>query len=577
MTTAEEYKAQGNDSFRAKDFSKAIELFTKAIDVSDKPNHVLYSNRSACYTSMGEYEKALKDAQQCVEINPTWAKGHNRVAAALYGEGKLDDAQKAYEEALKLDPANKMAQAGLQDITNARSSQNAGPGARLGKIFSDPFLIEKLKANPKTSEYMKDPTLVEKVKKMQGNPSSMSQDLFSDPRLMTVVATILGIDLNVPPPTAEEVKKEEAKSNVPSEPETQESKPEPKAQPKAEEPKKEESSVPKEKQEADGYKAEGNKLYKEHKFEDAIKKYNKAWETYKDVTYLNNRAAAEFEMEDYDTAIATCNTAITEGREMHANYTVIAKSFARIGNCYVKEDKLEKAIDAYESSLTEHRTASTLTKLRNTERELKQRQEKAYIDKDKATEAHTRGNEHFKKGEWPEAIKEYTEMIKRDPSDPKGYSNRAAALSKLMSYPDAIRDSAEAIKRDPNFVRAYIRKANAEMAMKQYKDADDTLEAARQVLKKTNQLNSPMMGEIQNLSQRTLSKRFGPQPGETYEQTMKRVQKDPEVVEILADPVMQTILQQAQNNPAALQEHMKNPEVYRKVMVLMAAGIIRTR
>lgn len=53
--------------------------------------------------------------------------------------------------------------------------------------------------------------------------------------------------------------------------------------------------------------------------------------------------------------------------------------------------------------------------------------------------------------------------------------------------------------------------------------------------------------------------------------------KDPEVANIMQDPVMQSILQQAQQNPAALQEHMKNPEVFKKIQTLIAAGIIRTR
>lgn len=44
---------------------------------------------------------------------------------------------------------------------------------------------------------------------------------------------------------------------------------------------------------------------------------------------------------------------------------------------------------------------------------------------------------------------------------------------------------------------------------------------------------------------------------------------------IMGDPVMQSILQQAQSEPAALQEHMKNPDVRSKVQKLIAAGVIR--
>ena len=572
MTTADEFKAQGNNAFRAQDFEKAIDLFSKAIDVSEKPNHVLYSNRSACYTSLHKYDNALKDAQKCVEINPTWAKGYNRIAAAYYGEGRFDEAQKQYQKALEIDPSNKMAKTGIEDISKAKSA-SANPGIGLGQMFSDPHLIEKLKANPKTAEYMKDPVLVEKVQKLQKDPSSVSKDLFSDPRLMSVVAVILGIDLKAGPggPSA-------AQTSAPAQSTFKETPKDEKPEPKKEEKEQEKSSdVPPEKEQADKLKKEGNDLYKAHKFDEAIGKYNQAWKTYKDVTYLNNRAAAEFENEDYDTAIKTCTEAVEEGRAAHTDYKIIAKSFARVGNCYVKKDDLPKAIEFYEKSLTEHRTASTLTKLRNAQRTLTKRKTEAYMDKDKAEEARVKGNAEFKKGDWPAAVKEYTEMIKRDPSDPRGYSNRAAALSKLMSFPDAIQDCEDAIQRRPDFIRAYIRKANAEMAMKKYKDADDTLEKAKEIMKKNNELNSPQMNEIYQLSQKALTQRFAPRDGETYEETMKRVQKDPEVIEIMSDPVMQTILQQAQSNPAALQEHMKNPEVYRKITILMAAGIIRTR
>lgn len=44
---------------------------------------------------------------------------------------------------------------------------------------------------------------------------------------------------------------------------------------------------------------------------------------------------------------------------------------------------------------------------------------------------------------------------------------------------------------------------------------------------------------------------------------------------IMQDPVMQSILQQSQSDPMALNEHMKNPSVRSKIQKLMAAGVIR--
>jgi stress-induced-phosphoprotein 1 len=42
---------------------------------------------------------------------------------------------------------------------------------------------------------------------------------------------------------------------------------------------------------------------------------------------------------------------------------------------------------------------------------------------------------------------------------------------------------------------------------------------------------------------------------------------------IMQDPIMQSILQQAQGDPAALQEHMKNPGIRSKIQKLIASYV----
>ncbi|CAE6971206.1 unnamed protein product [Symbiodinium natans] len=64
--------------------------------------------------------------------------------------------------------------------------------------------------------------------------------------------------------------------------------------------------------------------------------------------------------------------------------------------------------------------------------------------------------------------------------DAKMYSNRAAALTKLLAYPDALRDLDECLKLDPSFIKAYSRKGAAHFFMKEY---HKSLQAYEQGLK----------------------------------------------------------------------------------------------
>ena len=579
MTTADEYKAEGNKYFAAKEFEKAIDSFTKAIEVSPEPNHVLYSNRSGSYASLKNFTKALDDAQECIKINPSWPKGYTRLATAEFGLGNLEAAKESYNKCLSLDPNNNMAKEGLKSVEQAEFNRNNKPDLGLTTMFNDPELYTKLRNNPKTSEFMNDPQFVAKIEKIRSNPNSGDpKELLGDPRILTVFATLMGLDIDM---TAKPEPKEEPKEQP-----KEESKPEPKEQPK-EQPKEEVKSEPKQdedvemtdasddnKTEADKAKAEGNTLYKQRKFDEAIAQYEKAWDLHKDITYLNNRAAAEYEKGDYQAAIATCEKAVDEGRDMRADYKLIAKSFARLGNTYLKMDDLPQAVKYFDKSLTEHRTPDVLNKLRATQREIKTREANAYVDPEKAEEARLEGKEYFIKGDWPNAVKSYTEMIKRAPEDARGYSNRAAALAKLLSFPDAIQDCNLAIEKDPKFVRAYIRKANCQLMMKEYSKAMETLTEARKV---DLEIGGKSIHEIDEMLNKITFQRFRAIEGETPEQTMERVSKDPEIVSILQDPVMNGILAQARDNPAALQDHMKNPDVAKKINMLIAAGVIRTR
>jgi stress-induced-phosphoprotein 1 len=220
--------------------------------------------------------------------------------------------------------------------------------------------------------------------------------------------------------------------------------------------------------------------------------------------------------------------------------------------------------------VTEHRTPEVLAKLRAAEKAKITKERDSYISPEKAEEARELGNAKFKEADWPAAVEAYSEMIKRAPQDPRGYSNRAACFIKLLEFPSAVQDCDEAIKQDPDFIRAYLRKAQAYFTMREYsKCAAVCAEAA------VRDKDGKNAREISNQETKALQAQYSAREGETEDQTMERIQRDPEIVGILQDPIMQSILQQAKEDPAALQEHLKNPDIRAKVQKLVHAGVIR--
>ena len=114
-----EAKDAGNKDFTAGNYDAAAKHFTAAIE-NDPTDHVFYSNRSACYASVGKLNAAIEDAEKCIEIKPEWGKGHSRLGVALFKKGDLDGAQKAYSAGLACDPNNVQCDDGIAEVRKAK-------------------------------------------------------------------------------------------------------------------------------------------------------------------------------------------------------------------------------------------------------------------------------------------------------------------------------------------------------------------------------------------------------------------------------------------------------------------------
>ena len=240
---------------------------------------------------------------------------------------------------MKLDPANAQAKAGLAAVNRAIEAEEAAdggaPGGGLGNMFNDPQLYQKLANNPKTRSLLADPQFMQKLQHLKSNPNDIGTQM-QDPRFLQVMSVLLGIDMSFGGAGGGEAEMPDlggSKDDIPM-PDARPSSAKPAEPPKAREsspeaepePEDEEIAAKKKaKEEADAEKKLGTESYKQRQFDVAIQHYDKAWGLYKDITYLTNKSAAQFEKGDYEGAIETCKTAILEGREVLADFKIIAK------------------------------------------------------------------------------------------------------------------------------------------------------------------------------------------------------------------------------------------------------------
>lgn len=597
----DELKSQGNAAFSSGDHVLAIKKFSEALEI-DTNNHVLYSNRSAAYSSSKDYAKALEDAEQAIACRPSWSKGYGRKGAALLGLGRYAESQKAYTDGLAYEPENAQLKKGLADAeaaaaaaasTSSRgSSQN--PFSQFNP-FASPDAFERISKDPTCQSFLAQPDFIQKLNHIKQDPSSMSQYM-QDSRILQAMMVAMGINMksgadetasspssDTPHPCGPEPHDHPhphphphsstatATATATSAPASAPTASTPSHASSSPSPSPSSPSINAARSASDAEKELGNKEYAKKNFESALAHYNNAWELdTTNISVLTNKAAVLFEQEQFDSCIALCEEAVEKGREVRADFKLIAKALGRIGSAYAKKGDTTNAIKYYNKSLTEHRTPDVLRKLRDLEKRLELEAKLSYHDPALSEQERNLGNELFKKGDFVAALKHYTEATKRDEKDPRNYSNRAACYTKLAAFPEAMKDCDTCIGLDPSFTKAYLRKAAIFMARKEYQKCIDSLTEAR-----AHDRDGKNKAEIDAQLTKCYLESSKETSSLSQEETLKRAMQDPELSSIISDPIMQQILQQMQSNPSAIQEHMKNPMIATKIRKLMTAGIIR--
>ncbi|KAI1262549.1 protein phosphatase 5 [Xylariaceae sp. FL1019] len=132
LEKATAFKNDGNKAFAAHDWNKAVELYSKAIELNDK-EPTYYTNRAQAHIKSEAFGYAIADATSAIELNPGMVKAYFRRAVSYAAILKPKDAVKDFKECTRLDPSNKDAKLKLAECQKIVRQLNFYAAIELGE------------------------------------------------------------------------------------------------------------------------------------------------------------------------------------------------------------------------------------------------------------------------------------------------------------------------------------------------------------------------------------------------------------------------------------------------------------
>ncbi|KAJ5777467.1 Small glutamine-rich tetratricopeptide repeat-containing protein 2 [Penicillium odoratum] len=200
---SDKLKSEGNALMSRKDYSGAVEQYTKALEIA--PGNPIYlSNRAAAYSASSQHEKAAEDAELAVAVDPKYSKAWSRLGLARFDMGDYHAAKEAYEKGIeaegnggsdamkrgletcqrKIEEASRGTEPPSEELDTAPGASRGAGGmpdlSSLASMFGGGGAGGG--GMPDMSSIMSNPMFASMAQNLMSNPDMLS-NLMSNPRL----------------------------------------------------------------------------------------------------------------------------------------------------------------------------------------------------------------------------------------------------------------------------------------------------------------------------------------------------------------------------------------------------------
>ncbi|CAK9219923.1 unnamed protein product [Sphagnum troendelagicum] len=196
----EEVKKVGNEQYKKGNFAEALSLYDRAILLA--PGHAPYhSNRAAALTALGRLPEAVRECEYAIKLNSLYPRAHQRLASLCLRLGRLEDVKKHLQipgqnidvgEMLRVEKVEKH----LENCYNARNAldwnavvRECDAAVTAGADSAPQLFALKAEAFLKLHRYEEADVVLSAAKKIEG-ALRKSTSMQADTRTLLVQAQV---------------------------------------------------------------------------------------------------------------------------------------------------------------------------------------------------------------------------------------------------------------------------------------------------------------------------------------------------------------------------------------------------